>query len=343
MNDLKEICDSNQIDWNCLKDKTILVTGSTGLIGSLIVKAILLKNKMDHTNIKLILVVRSMNKAKEIFSEFDLSNIIFYESSVEDCKNIEENIHFIIHCASPTKSKIFTENPVETMLTISKGSENVLNIAKEKRIESIVNLSSMEVYGEYKCEQVCNEKDLGLISLDRSRNSYPEAKRFGELLFYSYFTEYNVPAKNIRLSQVFGPGIPKNENRVYKQFCDSILNRENIVLHSTGESIMNFCYTVDAIIGIIKVLLEGKSGETYNVAADRTDLTIKDIAYWLIQEYGNDKQKVLFELNESYYAVTNRTVLDNSKLKKLGWIPLYSIKDGYDQLLKYLKVEKDND
>ena len=339
LQDIEEICSTKMIDWAKMKNKKIFITGATGLIGSILVKSLLKKNEKYDLNVHLLLLVRNIEKAKTIFGESKY--IDYIESEIERFNNCEENVDYIIHAASPTKSKYFIENPVETLNTAIIGTKNVLNYAKCTNAESVVYLSSMEMYGFLNDKNV-NEDKLGYINPLDVRSSYSEGKRLCELYCYSYFSEYNVPVKIARLAQTFGAGISKQENRVYKQFTNNILNGEDIVLKSSGNTIINFSYTSDTIIAILVIMLKGKDGEAYNIVSDNSNMTILDSANWLIDKYGNGKNKVRFEIPESRlgFAPDNKMILDNKKLKKLGWNWKYDLKAGYDRLIEYLKEEK---
>ena len=337
--DLLEIINSKYINWNKLDNKTLLITGATGLIGSILVKSILLKNRMHNYHIKLVLPVRNVKKANEIFGKSN--EIEFIESSVENCPSIY-NIDYIIHAASPTKSKFLSENPVETIDTAVLGTKRILEIARENNISSMVYLSSMEMYGVLDNSNV-KEDNLGYIDLKSTRSSYPEAKRMCELYCYSYFKEYGISVKIARLAQTFGAGISKQENRIYKVMMDAILNKTDIILKSSGQTIINFCYTTDAIIGILFLLLNGKAGESYNVVSDKTNMTILDSANWLVNEVGNGQEVKTNICNNSQFAPENFMVLSNKKIKELGWTNKYTIKDGYKRLLKFLEEENKNE
>lgn len=189
-----------------------------GLIGSILVKAILLKNKTSKSNIKLILLVRNEEEAKKIFGEnkeisYIVSDIINYIP-----QNLE--IDYIIHGASPTKSKFFIEKPVETMNISVLGTKNILEQAKLSKVKSMVYLSSMEMYGTLDSNNV-DEQMQGFIDPLNARSSYSQGKRICELYSYSYFCEYDIPVKIARIAQTFGAGISKTENRVYKVFADA--------------------------------------------------------------------------------------------------------------------------
>ena len=85
----------------------------------------------------------------------------------------------------------------------------------------MIYLSSMEMYGTMKDENVTEDK-IGKIEILNTRSSYSEGKRIAELYCYSYFSEYNVPVKMCRLAQTFGPGISKNETRVFNRIPEGI-------------------------------------------------------------------------------------------------------------------------
>lgn len=337
--DFDELLNTRIVDWSKLKASKILLTGSTGLIGSLIVRFIIYLNEQKNFNIKLILPVRDIKRTHALFSNDGLQYVEFIESDIIDLTTIDNtDIDYIIHGAAPTHSKFFITKPVETIDAILLGTRNILNIAKQQQsLKSLVILSSMEIYGVMENEYV-TEKELGYIDLNSVRSSYPEAKRLSELMSYSFYKEYDIPSKIVRLAQTFGPGILENENRVFKQFCNNILNNENIILKSKGTTIINYCYTTDAILAIFKILFDGVSGEAYNVVNDQ-HMTIRECAEWLINTF-SPNNNVVFEIDENAgFAPDNKIILSNNKLKHLGYIPKHDIEYGYTHLLDYLKEE----
>ena len=338
-NDLLEIVNSDMIDWNLYDNKTIFITGSTGLIGSLIVRAIQLRNKIYSSNIKLCLLVRSKEKGINLFG--DDQNIRYIENSLETFIPYDINIDYIIHAASPTKSKFFIEKTVETLNTAVLGTQKILELARVNNIESMIYLSSMEMYGTMSCDNV-NENDYGFIDVKNVRSCYPEGKRISELYSYCYLMEYGVPVKIARIAQTFGPGIDvKNENRVYKFFADCVLNKKNIVLKSTGSTIINYGYTTDVVKGLLCILQKGMNGESYNLVGDKTGMTILDSAKWLAEEFGDGQVQVIIDIpkENAGFAPDNNMILNNDKIRSLGWLPIHDLKDGYRSLLEYMKIE----
>ena len=131
-----------------------------GLIGSILVKSILLKNKIDNLNIKLILLVRNKEEAEKIFGKNE--KIAYIVSDIKDYKPQNLEIDYIIHGASPTKSKFFIEKPVETMNISILGTKNILEQAKLSKAKSMVYMSSMEMYGTLNSNNV-DEQMQGFI------------------------------------------------------------------------------------------------------------------------------------------------------------------------------------
>ena len=337
--DIEEIVNCTFISWSKLKNKCILVTGATGLIGSIMIKSILKRNLEFGDNIKLVLVVRNIESAIEIFG--NNSNISYIETSIDNyIVNEELKIDYIVHGASITRSKLFISNPVETIDVSIIGTKNILEQAKASNIKSMVYLSSMEMYGTMNLRKV-TESDLGYIDPLNVRSSYSESKRACELYCVSYKNEYKVPVKIARLAQTFGAGISQSENRVFKVFAEAIINKEDIVLKSMGTTLINFSYTTDTILGILKILTDGEDGEPYNIVSDNLNMNILDSANWLIETYGDGTNKVKIEIPKENmgFAPNNQMILCNEKLKRIGWNCKYNLKDGYDRLIKFLKEE----
>ena len=334
--DIETICSSKLIDWNKIDNHSFFITGATGLIGSLIVKSFIWRNINKNANIKMLLLVRNKKTAIDMLGSGN--NIEYMESSIENL-NYNINVDYIIHGASPTQSKFFTQNPVETLDISILGTKNVLEIAKNNSVKSMVYLSSMEMYGTMKDENVTEDK-IGKIEILNTRSSYSEGKRIAELYCYSYFSEYNVPVKMCRIAQTFGPGISKNETRVFKYFADCIINKRDIILKSTGETIINYSYTTDTILGILCILINGKDGESYNIVGEKTNMTILESAEWLLKEFENKNNRIICECNQKNdFAPDNKMILSNQKIKTLGWKSKISLKEGYKRLIKYIKEE----
>lgn len=322
--DLEYITNINFIDWSKLDNKTIFVTGATGLIGYTFVNALLYRNLVHNSNIKIIALVRNINKAKEKFLEQSKENINlkFIIGDVENIPGIDDDIDYIVHGANPTASNYFVEKPVETIKTAVIGTMNILQLARNKNVKSLVYLSSMEVYGAPHTDDLIQETQGTTVDTMSVRSCYPEAKRICEALCTSYAGEYKVSAKVIRLAQTFGPGIPENDNRVFAEFIRCVKNKQDIVLQTQGTSKRCYLYTADAVTAILAILLNGKSGEAYNAANKETYCSIVEMAELVVHEIANDEITVVIKENNNSkrkFPPPHKLNLDVSKLENLKW------------------------
>lgn len=340
LEDLKYIASYNDLPYEEMKNSTVLVTGATGLIGVSLVRALLAIGK-----IQVIAFVRNIEKAKKIYAETMTSNLEFIVGDVTSKIQIDKSIDYIVHCASITTSKIMVERPVETLFTAIDGTRNVLELARDKRVRSVVYVSSMEMYGAFESEvHDVTENDLGFIDPLKVRSNYPESKRLCENMCVAYLSEYNVPVKIARLAQTFGAGILPDENRVFAQFARSVINQKDIVLHTKGHSEGNYCYIRDCVIGLLTILLKGKDGEAYNVSNPASHTTIAEMAKMVCEKIADGKIKVVFDIPESNtfgYAADTKMKLNSDKLQSLGWKPEINLEESYRRMIRDMKRGSD--
>lgn len=340
--DLEQIAASDGIEWEKFRDKTVLITGATGLIGGLLARGLLCANIRHSLNLRVLAVVRNQQKAQVMFADFLQENLEFLVCDILAPIVVEGNVDYIIHGASVTASKEFVDCPVETILTTLKGTENLLNLAKEKKTESMVYLSSMEAYGVVDPEHyIVRETDYGYIDPLQVRSSYSEGKRMAEGLCGAYAHEYQVPVKTARLAQTFGAGIARTENRVFAQFARSIMEGKDIVLHTDGRKAHCYCYTSDAVLGLLTVLLKGQNGEAYNISNETTFGTIREMAEMLIDAYPESGSHLIFDIpedaNKFGYAPTSRMLINSEKLNALGWKAQVDMPEMFERLMGYMK------
>ena len=314
-------------------NSSILITGGTGLIGSTLVHCLLSLNKQ----IKIVLPVRDIVKAKSLFDD-EYDKLVLVETDlISFLKNMEYDFQYIIHCASPTSGIYMKQYPVETYNFVTESTRLLLDYAKLHFVKSMVYLSSVEYYGELCGDDLIYEHSLGYIDSSNARSSYPIAKRSAEFMCISYALEYNVPVKIARLTQTFGPGIDICDNRVFAQFARSIINSQDIVLHTLGESAKPYCYTIDCVNAILYILLMGEIGAPYNVANESTYISIKDLAEFLCRNFGK-QSKVCIDLHSNMgYAPTTKLRLSTCKLESLGWKPKYSLYEMFDRLITSMR------
>lgn len=320
---------------------TIVITGATGMIGGALVRHMLKEGLCD----RLILPVRNIVRAEERYSGLSMAErekLCLVKSCVETIcpEQVPEPVDYMIHCACTTQSTEMIAHPVETADGIVMGTKNMLELARIKRVRSMVYVSSMEVYGKKEdTGETIGEEGLGELELFSVRNCYPMAKRMAEHYCYLYQKEYQVPVKIARLAQTFGRGVSLEDHRVYMQFARSVHEGNDIVLHTRGESMGNYCHLQDTVTGILCILDQGRDGEAYNVVNEENTMTIREMAHLVAACLADGRIKVVYDRNENKrygYAEDTGLRLSASKLRKLGWKPEKGLEEMYREVLETL-------
>lgn len=345
--DMEYIIHANFIKWENLNNKTIFITGGTGLIGYYLINAFIYKNVKENSNIKILALVRNIEKARLQFKEQLKvnANLEFICGDLNSIPNISEKIDYIVHGASPTTSRLFIENPVEVIQSIVNGSQNILELAKLKNIKSMVYLSSMEVYGEYKTEEILNEDSILKINPNNIRDCYPLGKALSENISKAYFKEYKIPVNMLRISQTIG--LKENINlikdrKIIQEIIYCILNKKDIVLATKGESKRTYIYIRDVITAILLVLLSNKYGEIYNVANEETYDSIYNMISNVVENVANNEINLLIkEEKTNKYPKTNYLKLSSQKLKKIGWNTSINTIEMFNRIICLIMKERE--
>lgn len=326
------------------KDRTILVTGATGMLGGLIVRKII----KEHSFSRIILPVRNITKAQKLYA--DLSPEDSQKLDIlSDCRNAEfsqlyqTEIHTIIHCACVTQSKEMFTHPVETADSILFYTKDILELAKAKQVESMIYLSSMEVYGSVENNGgTRTESELGYLDIHSPRSCYPMAKRMAEHYCHIYYEEYKVPVKIARLAQTFGRGVKPEDQRIYMQFARAVQEKKDIVLRTPGTSIGNYCHTQDAVDAVFYIMKYGKNGEVYNVVNENNTMSIREMAELVIRHFADGQIKIVYDVNKEnrkIYAADTDLRLSSEKLRTLGWQPKADLIQMYQEILDMLTAD----
>lgn len=334
------------IDYEKLNNCSVLITGASGFIGTMLVKVLKEISINRHFNLRILALSRRHENSTVEYSNCRVDSIY---GDITEKINICGVLDYIIHCASITDSKTMKHNPVETFLINVEGTRNVLNLAREKNIKGMIYISSMEVYGVNASNQCAvnefvTEDMLGYIDLKSPRSSYSEGKRAAEFLCNAYYSEYGVPVNIARLAQTFGYGVPFTDNRVFAQFARSAVAGTDIILHTDGSSEGNYCHIFDTITGILTILFKGKSGEAYNVVNENLHTTIGKMAEYVAKEIAQDKINVIKQItnnpNEYGYAPPVKLRLGSEKLRGLGWNPKLNMLDMYKNMIECWKEQQ---
>ena len=339
--DLEYILSLPFIEWEKFRNKHFFVTGATGLIGSMLINALIYADIRLSLNIRITALVRDSEKAKNIFKEqLAYNNLIFEKGDVKDFSSSRNDYDYIVHGANPTSSRFFAENPVETIITAFEGTRNILELARSSSVSGVVYLSSMEVYGTPETDERIKECHSCNLDLSAPRSSYPESKRICESLCVSFASEYSVPVRILRLTQTFGPGVHYDDARVFAEFARCVIEGKDIILATKGETRRSYLYTADAVSAILILLLKGEDGQAYNAANEDTYCSIFEMASMVSSEFGRNTNVRIDESvgrNRGFAPVLHMN-LDTEKITRLGWKPGYSLHAMYSNLISTMKT-----
>ena len=331
------------LPWDKLRNKKIMITGATGLIGSFLIDVILKKNMADNLNCKIYALGRNKEKAAKRFSNyFNDDNLIFIPYDIKKPLIIEniETVDYILHLASNTHPYLYSTDPVGTIITNLIGLRNILDFSLNHNTTRVVFGSSNEVYGENRGDvELFDENYCGYINSNTLRACYPESKRCGEALCQAYISQYKTDVVIARLTRSYGPTMLSSDTKAVSQFINKALQNEDIVLKSEGTQFYSYTYVADAVCGLLYVMLNGECGQAYNIAHETGDITLRELATIIAEKVG---KKVIFELpndiEKKGFSKATKARLDGSKTMSLGWEPYYDIKNGIERTINILRT-----
>jgi len=337
--DIETIASSN-IDWDKLKNKSIMITGATGLIGTFLIDVLMYRNAKYGDCITVYAVSRNKEKATNRFNGyFDSRYFVFIQIDIQNAFDLNTPVDYIIHGASNTHPIAYSTEPVNTILLSVQGTKAVLDTASAHNVKRTLFLSTVEIYGENRGDaETFKEEYCGYIDCNTLRAGYPEGKRAAEALCQAYIKEKNVDVVIARCCRVYGPTMGEDDSKAIAQFIRNAAKGENIVLKSKGEQQFSYCYVADVCSALLFLLLNGKNGEAYNVSDTNCNVTLLQIAN-ILSEYA--AKEITFDMPSSVesagYSKATKALLNSSKLMVLGWDARYPIKDGIIRTVKILQ------
>ena len=324
-----------------LAGKTVVISGARGLIGSMLIDAVLFANRAKELDCKVYGIVRNIEKARERFSQYvDDENFELVKADInKDEIQIEDDIDYFIHGASNTHPIYYATRPIETIRTNTIGTDHTLEFAVRHNCKRYIFLSSVEIYGENReNKEKFTEDYCGYIDCNTLRAGYPEGKRLGESLCQAYRKEYGLDCVIARLARCYGAGLLEEDSKALTQFVKRAVAGEDVVLKSEGKQYYSYVYVADAVNALLILLFNGSDGGAYNVVGKNSDVTLKDLADMIANEV---KRKVVFDLPDRIesegYSKATRALLDGHKLMDLGWEAKYEMVDAVRRTIRILR------
>lgn len=320
------------------REQSVLITGSTGMIGSFIAYAFIRYNALHRHKYRVYCAGRDSKRLSELYGSFESGQVVLVNNPANDETMRQYPPDYIIHAASNSDPRSFSLYPVETMEANVIATYALLERMKGNPGCRFVFLSSREAYGFVSGSSLYTEDEYGLVDFNTLRSTYPEGKRSAELLCKAFASEFGLQTMIARLGYIYGPTMKADDSKVIAQFIRSALKCENIVMKSKGEQRRAYTYVADAASGILSVLFKGKPGEAYNVSNEEAVVSIRDIAEMAAQIAETD---VIYEVpsdtEKAGYSPPQDAVLSSKKLIELGWKHSYSFESGLHRTVDILR------
>ncbi|MBR1579343.1 MAG: NAD-dependent epimerase/dehydratase family protein [Selenomonadaceae bacterium] len=326
------------LPWSTLDGKNILITGATGMIGTTLVDVLMRKGLN-----KIFAAGRKKAAADARFADYLNDDRFEFVSMDVNALNVDEfserlKVDVIIHAASNTHPVQYATDPVGSIMSNILGTYNLLELGRRLEIDRFVFVSSVEIYGQARGDDDFDEKYCGYIDCNSLRAGYPEGKRAGEALCNAYIGKFGLDVVIPRLSRCYGPTMRLDDSKAMSQFLMNGVKREDIVLKSEGLPRFSYCYSSDAVGGLLYCLLKGAKGEAYNVSDSSEIMSLREIAEYIA---AISDRKVVFELPDAIqragFSKVVKGVMLNDKLRALGWEPHDDTRSGVKKTIEILR------
>ena len=338
--DIKDSMLTGAFSLGLLRGCSVLITGASGLIGSFLVDALLLCNDLGSLNLEVYAMSRNrVSLEKRFRSHLQNPHLHILEHDVSLPLDCSYSFDYIVHAASNAYPRLYSTDPVGTIMGNVWGAYNLLQYGKKCGSRRLLSVSSGEVYGQgSKGISSFDESYSGYVDSTNPRSCYPNGKRAAETLCVSFTKQYTLDTVIARPCHIYGPTMTANDNRVSAQFVNNALAGTDIVMKSQGLQLRSYCYVADCVSAIMTILLRGETANAYNISNPNSVVTIREMAEIVA---GISGTKVVFEqLDGDEKGERNpvrRSVLKSDKLESLGWKAEYDMREGMQRTLKIIQ------
>ena len=275
----------------------ILVTGGAGFIGSHLCERLVAEGHK-------VAVIDDFSTGR-VANLISLKNVVDFklvEGSILDTKVLApliEEADYVFHLAAAVGVFNIVNNPLASLLTNIRGTENVLEAANSTKTPVFLT-SSSEVYGKNISNSLKESDDRILGSPITLRWSYSEAKAIDESLAYSYFIEKNLETRIVRFFNTVGPRQLGAYGMVVPRFVKAALAGEPITIYGTGNQTRCFAHVYDVVDAVLAVAFaDNTTGKVVNIG-NNFEISINDLAKKIIGETGSRSEITYVPYAEAY-------------------------------------------
>lgn len=311
----------------------LLVTGGAGFIGSCFIRHIL--NKYPNYKVVNLDALTYCGNLANLDDVKDNPNYMFIQGNICDktlVQSITTDVDCIVNFAAESHVDNSIKNPEIFIETNVKGTLNLLQAAKENKIQRYLQVSTDEVYG------TLGKTGYFYETTPLAPNSpYSASKASADLLVRAYHETYGLPVLNTRCSNNYGPY--QYPEKLIPFFISKLLKNEKVPVYGDGLNVRDWLYVYDHCEAIDVVLHKGKIGEVYNIGG-HNEKTNMEITKLILQSMGKDETSI--EYVKDRLGHDRRYAISNDKItNELGWKPSVTFEEGIKMTIKWYLENQD--
>ena len=304
-----------------------LITGGAGFLGSHLSEYLLNKGH------EVVCMDNLITGSKQNISGIKSGNFHFVNHNVSEFIELDGDLDYILHFASPASPIDYLELPIQTLKVGALGTHNALGVAKAKNATFLL-ASTSEVYGDPLVHPQ-PEEYWGNVNPIGPRGVYDEAKRFAEAITMAYHRTHGVNTKIVRIFNTYGPRMRINDGRAIPNFLKQALSGDDLTIYGNGSQTRSFCYVSDLVEGIYRLLMSDQH-EPVNIG-NPIEMTIQQMADKILQATQSQSKIVQVPLPEDDPKTRQPNITLAKKL--LDWEPKVSLDEGLESTLEYFKQQ----
>ncbi len=304
-----------------------LITGGAGFLGSHLSEYLLNKGH------EVVCMDNLITGSKQNISGIKSGNFHFINHNVSEFIELDGDLDYILHFASPASPIDYLELPIQTLKVGALGTHNALGVAKAKNATFLL-ASTSEVYGD-PLVHTQPEEYWGNVNPIGPRGVYDEAKRFAEAITMAYHRTHGVNTKIVRIFNTYGPRMRINDGRAIPNFLKQALTGDGLTIYGNGSQTRSFCYVSDLVEGIYRLLMSDQH-EPVNIG-NPIEMTIQQMADKILQATQSQSKIVQVPLPEDDPKTRQPNITLAKKL--LDWEPKVNLDEGLESRLAYFKQQ----
>lgn len=318
---------------NFWKDRNVLITGCTGLLGSWMTDSLyrkganvlgLIRDLVPQSNLRKLGVWSKINIVRGEVEDYPLLERILNEYEIDT----------VFHLAAQTIVSIANRSPLATFETNIKGTWNLLEASRKiKTVKRVIVASSDKAYGSH--DELPYTEDAPL----QGRHPYDVSKSCADLLTRAYFETYGLPVSITRCGNLYGGG-DLNWNRIIPGTIRSIFNKKAPIIRSDGKYIRDYFYVKDAVEGYLlqaeKTAEEGVKGEAFNFSDER-QINVLELVNLILKIMGEEEIKPRI-LDEVQGEIKHQYLSSAKARHVLGWKPIYTLEAGIRETIDWYRM-----